>query len=321
VVVSAPGKCADFGRKITDLLIDTHAQLCFQDECDSCDIVFGRFEKLAYDLGVDIDAELQRTREEVLINKCDYDFVVSRGEYLMSVLFARLVGYQFLDAANFVVIKKNGECDVDATRRNFARLDKSGHYVMGGFFGRGENGGIKTFSRGGSDYSGAIAAVCHGADIYEVFTDTYGVQTANPAIVKNTRTVSEIDYSTLHTLCKGGASVIFPNCVPLLKSHNMPLKVDNTMDAGVQNTIVTQAKSRDPFFSITYETRQNINKDTAEILCVLYKIKFPLSRLRELLYDYEVYLIEFSCTQFRLLAPVDGLKKVLNILHAELLRS
>ena len=319
IVVSAPGKCMGFPRKITDLLIDTYAQMCFKDECDSCDLVFDRFKKIADDLKVDITDVLERTREEVFINKCEYDFIISRGEYLMAVLMARLLGYKFLDAANFVVIKKDGTADIESTRRNFSKLDKSGHYVMGGFFGKGTDGNIKTFARGGSDYSGAIAAVCIDADLYENFTDTYGVQTAHPSMVKNTKTVHEIDYSTLHTLCRGGASVIYPNCIPLLKSHSMPLQVDCTLDSGKKYTYVTHKKSQNPFFSITYETRQNINKDTAEILCVMHKIKFTLSRLRELLFDHEVYLVEFSDNVLRLLSPVTELQKVVNLLHSELL--
>jgi len=319
VVVSAPGKCAGFPRKITDLLIDTYAQMCFEETCDSCDVVFDRFAELCDGLGVDMGAELDRTREEININKCQYDFVVSRGEYLMAILMAKVLGWKFLDAAHYIIIKKDGTCDIDATRRNFLRLGKDGKYVIGGFFGRGENG-IKTFARGGSDYTGSIVAVCMNAEIYENFTDTYGVQTANPSVVKNTKTVAEIDYNTLYSLCRGGASVIYPNCIPLLKTHNMPLQVDCTFDPGKNPTIITHCKSKKPFFSLTYETRQNINKDTAEILCVVHKIKFPLGRLREILIGREVYLVEFCASSFRLLCPVEELKKVLNLLHGELVR-
>jgi len=331
VVVSAPGKCAGFGRKITDLLIDTHAQLCFADTCDSCDVVFERFGTLADDLGIDIGAELERVREEVHINRCDYDFVVSRGEYLMALLFSKLLGWTFLDAAHYIVIKKSGLVDEQLTKSNFAKLDKKEKYVMGGFYGRaadisrreerygrGVCGGVKTFARGGSDYTGAIAAVCLGADIYENFTDTYGVQSANPAVVKHTQNVPEMDYATLHRLCRAGASVIYPNCIPLLRSRAMPLKVDCTFDAGKKSTFVTAKKPNNPFFSITYETKQNINKDTVEILCVLNKIPFALVDLRACLKGGEVYLVEFSRSGFRLITPAVNLASVINLLHKAL---
>ena len=365
VVVSAPGKGKDFSRKVTDLLIDAHAQLCFSDTCDSCDTVFGRFEKLSSDLGVDISAELERAREEIYINKCDYDFVVSRGEYLMAVLFAKLLDWRFLDAAQFIVIKESGLVDLEATKANFSKLPH-GKYVMGGFYGRAadarfssiargsygvdaqygrvargsygakathkrseygaktkrdsaqyrhEKGGVRVFARGGSDYSGAIAAVCLNASVYENFTDTHGVQSANPATVKNTATVTEIDYSTLYKLCRGGASVIYPNCIPLLRRAAMPLKVACTFDPAGKSTLVTSQKPLKPFFSITYETKQNINKDTVEILCVTHKIDFPLSMLRAVLKGIEVYLVEFSKCDFRLITPASNLVEVINLLH------
>jgi len=320
VVVSAPGKCAEHNKKITDLLIDAHTKMCFEGENESIDIVFDRFKKIADDLGVDIDAELERAREEVFINKCDYDFVISRGEYLMSILFARFIGYKFLDAASYIVIKKNGTADIDATRKNFARLQKDGRYVIGGFFGRSLSGGVKTFARGGSDYSGAVVSVCLGAELYENFTDTYGVQTANPSIVKNTLNVSEMDYRTLHRLSRAGATVIFPNCVPLLKSHAMPLRVDNTFDPGKRSTYVARTKAHKPFFSITYQTGANINKETATILCVLHKVCLGVHELKNVLAKSEVYLTHYAPTEFRLLTPASNVTRVVNLLHKNLVK-
>ena len=316
IVVSAPGRSPDFSRKVTDLLIDAHAQLCYADSCDTCDLVFRRFRRLSADLKIDMEAEIARVFEEVLINKCDYDFIISRGEYLMSILFARLLGYRFLDAANYVVIKKNGLVNFQKTRERFQKLNKNERYVMGGFFGRKEIGeGVKTFTRGGSDYSAAIAAVCLGANLYENFTDTHGVQSANPALVKNTKNIAELDYATLYKLSLGGASVIYPNCVPLLKCHAMPLKVDCTFEPGKKFTVISAKKPQNKFFSITYETKQNINKDTVEILCVYNKIKFEIRQLRELMGSIEVYLVRFERDSFVLLTPANNLKIVVNLLH------
>ena len=341
VVVSAPGKCAGlFERKITDLLIDAHAQLCFADVTDSLDAVLARFCGLAIELGIDMDCEIERVREEIIINKCDYDFVISRGEYLMAQLFAKVLGYTFLDAANYVAIKSNGRLDEKATakRLSYSILNtqystKTKGYVMGGFYGtlvpqgsarsagsyRHGECGVKTFTRGGSDYSGAIAAVCLGAQVYENFTDTYGVQSANPALVSNTTNIAEIDYATLHKLCLGGATVIHPATIPLLKKHGVPLRVDNTFDPGQKFTLVTNKKPTNAYFSITYETKQNINKDTVEILCIYNKIEFGFEELRKLLCNIEVYLVEFTKASFRLLTTAGNLCSVVRLLHATFL--
>ena len=328
VVVSAPGKCRDFPKKVTDLLIDAQAELSADDcrgaDCsESLNTVISRFESLAAALGVEMGDEIRRTRMDLSTNCRDRDFVVSRGEYLTAILFARVLNFEFIDAANLVVIKSNGKYHEADTRENFRRLvHKDCKYVIGGFYGRGVGGGVKTFTRGGSDYSGAIAAVCLGAREYENFTDTYGVQTANPALVKNTRTVAELDFATMHKLSVAGASVLHPDCLPILRKHALPLRVDNTFDPGKDFTRVGAKRASGAgcvgkkYFCITYRLQQNINKDMVEILCVFNKIDPELCDLRKVLRDIEVYLVGFRAhREFTLLAPTANLSAVVGKVH------
>lgn len=321
VVVSAPGKCSEFPRKVTDLLINAQAELsaddCRTPECsESLNAVIARFKALSGSLGIEMSEEIKRTHEEICINCHDRDFVVSRGEYLMAILFARVLGFKFMDAANLVVVQSNGRFHESATRGNFLRLvHKGDSIVMPGFFGSGTSGGVKTFTRGGSDYSGSIAAVCLGASVCEIFTDTYGVQTANPMIVETTRTIAELDFLTMHRLSLAGASVLHPDCLPLLKTYGMPLKVDNTFDNGKFYTRVTPSGGFDKYFCITYKFEQNINKDMVEILCVFNKINLQLCDFRRILREIEVYLIGFKKREFSLIAPASNLSLVVNVLH------
>jgi aspartate kinase len=228
VVVSAPGKRFKGDKKVTDLLID-----------GDYESVWRRFLDLAEALGIDLNAEIAKTKNEVSRRWYDHDFIVSRGEYLMSVLFARVAGYEHLDAADFIVIKRGGLCDIKRTRKNFAAVNPNGRFVMGGFYGRGRGGAIRTFPRGGSDYTGAVvAAVMPECERYEVFTDTYGVCNADPNLYENARTITDMSYETLHIMAKNGAQVVFANCVPLLKKYKIPMLVDNTFDAGKTFTSV-----------------------------------------------------------------------------------
>jgi len=203
VVVSAPGKRDKGDIKVTDLLLN----------------ISERFPQ-------------------------DYrDYILSRGEHLMAMHFADVVGYTFLDAQEYIVIKDNGDVNLKKTQENFSKLDPSGCYVMGGFFGASEGKHdygyrVKTFARGGSDYSGAIASVCLNAEVYEVFTDTYGVMTADPNFDVSAVTITEMTYDALYDMALDGAQVIFANCLPLLKRHRVPLKVDNTFDPNKKYTYV-----------------------------------------------------------------------------------
>ena len=307
VVVSAPGKSCRFSKKITDLLIEAHTQLCIGDESVALGEVLARFRELAGHLDVDMGAELERMAEEVQIRRCQRDFIVSRGEYLMAVMFAKVLGFRFVDAVKLMVIKKSGKVDERVTAENFARLKREnkeqGGIVMGGFYGRASEGTtesgcvIRTFPRGGSDYSGAVVASFLGASVYENFTDTHGVQSANPMIVPNTQTLQFIDYGTLYKLSSGGAFVIYPECLPLLKRHGVPLVIDNTFAPGIRFTTVTDERSPLPMFSITYENRRNIAKNMAEVLVILEQVQLDYDEVKETLGGdgaLEVYITSFK---------------------------
>ena len=314
VVVSAPGKACQFSRKVTDLLIESHTQLCLGEQSDSFESVLKRFADMAKHLDIDMNPELQRCREEVQIHRCQRDFVVSRGEYLMAVLFAKVLDFRFLDAAKFIVIKKSGLVDEKQTAHNLSKLDKSGKYVMGGFYGRLPNGGVKTFARGGSDYSGAVVACLIGAHVYENMTDTHGVQSANPALIPDTKTLRFMDYNSLYKLALGGAGVIFPECLPLLKKHQVKLVIDNTFNSGKRWTTVTDMRSQKPFFSITY----NGSRSAVEVLIVLEKVRLEYSKLKEILEGLEVYVSMFKRSEIRILVGGDDVNQVVTRLHTYL---
>jgi len=342
IVVSAPGKlpsnanCKNItvknqdleNTKVTDLLIDAYTEMCSGKQQENTSLsslnkVITRFEKLATELDIDIESELERTIDEIDINRCNRDFVVSRGEYLTAVLFAKLLNYRFVDASKLIILNKNGRVNETKTQAKFEKfynqIDHTQGIVIGGFYGRGPDYKIKLMERGGGDYSGAIAATSINAKSYEVFTDTNGVQTANPAIVANTQTISHIDFSTLHKLAKGGASVIFPDCLPLLRRNNIPLVIDNTFNPHTNFTTVTQKKQHGIFsqsyFSITYTVQANVNKSTADILCIFNKIKFPYEILKDLLKDFDVYITSFKVGEFKLITNTKYSDLVIKKLH------
>jgi len=347
VVVSAPGKDENFRQKITDLLIEGHAEMCHKQNLDikdnlpepsavrtglfhvksveaskSISAAIARFEWLAEGLKIDISREIERLREELEINKCTRDFVVSRGEYFMALIFARVMNYKFVDAAKYIVINNRGRVDEAETKRRLETLRKDIErqgIVMGGFYGTSLNGGVKTFDRGGSDYTGAVVAALKGATVYENFTDTHGVQTADPTIVCDTLPIPRLDYGTLHKLATAGASVIYPDCLPLLKRYGVPLVIDNTANPGKRFTTISCQRSCEAFFSITYQLKQNINKHTADILCVFSKIDIELDALKNALDGHEVYLTNFAKGEVRLIASAGELGDVVGKLHGLML--
>ena len=80
--------------------------------------------------------------------------------------------------------------------------------MIPGFYGARVDGTIKTFSRGGSDITGALVARAVGADVYENWTDVSGFLMADPRIVDDPKPISTVSYKELRELSYMGASVL-----------------------------------------------------------------------------------------------------------------
>lgn len=75
------------------------------------------------------------------------------------------------------------------------------------------DGSIRTFSRGGSDITGAIAAAAIGAGAYENWTDVSGILMADPRIVSNPKSIEKITYAELREMSYMGAEVLHEEAV------------------------------------------------------------------------------------------------------------
>ncbi|MBP5256515.1 MAG: aspartate kinase, partial [Clostridia bacterium] len=87
---------------------------------------------------------------------------------------------------------------------------------------------VRTFSRGGSDFTGSIVASVSGSDLYENWTDVSGFLTADPRIVKNPGTIDKITYRELRELSYMGATVLHEDAVFPVRSVGIPINIRNT---------------------------------------------------------------------------------------------
>ena len=108
------------------------------------------------------------------------------------------------------------------------RLSKHSHAVIPGFYGALPGGEIKTFSRGGSDITGAIVARGVGADLYENWTDVSGFLMADPRIVPNPKTIQQLTYRELRELSYMGASVLHEESIFPVREAGIPVRIKNT---------------------------------------------------------------------------------------------
>jgi aspartate kinase len=126
-------------------------------------------------------------------------------------------------------------------------LSKFDKVVVPGFYGAYADGRVKTFSRGGSDITGAIVAKAVRADVYENWTDVSGVLVADPRIVKNPVPIETITYKELRELAYMGASVLHEDAIFPVRQEGIPINIKNTNapeDAGTWIVGSTCQKSK-----------------------------------------------------------------------------
>ncbi len=243
VVVSAPGKRQSDDNKVTDLLYICHAHLRYKVSFDDIwENIASRYREIAATCGLsnNIETYLTEVREE-MTRRASVDDIVSRGEYLNARLMAEYLGYDFIDAAEWLTFHYDGTVDYEKTYANLRELGKlHPKMVLPGFYGVLPNGTIHTFSRGGSDVTGALAAAALGAESYENWTDVSGILMADPKIVENPKTIERITFSELRELSYMGAEVLHEETVFPVRQANIPLYIKNTNDPAAKGTLVME---------------------------------------------------------------------------------
>ena len=82
--------------------------------------------------------------------------------------------------------------------------------VICGFLGRDSAGRVTTLGRGGSDTTALLLANCLDADEIVLVKETTGVLSADPRIVPDAKTLSQLDIHEMFDLAQGGAKIIKP---------------------------------------------------------------------------------------------------------------
>ena len=242
VVPSAPGRRFKDDDKVTDLLYRCHRQRSAgEDYQDTFDLIAARYMDIAEELGLhcDLGAALDEVNENIA-SGASADYCASRGEYLNGLLLADYLGWRFLDAAQAVKFDAQGVLDSEETNRVLGQLLADGvPTVVPGFYGALPDGRIHTFSRGGSDITGAIVARAAEADVYENWTDVSGFLMADPRIVTNPREISAITYQELRELSYMGASVLHEDAVFPVHAAGIPTNIRNTNNPEHPGTIIS----------------------------------------------------------------------------------
>ena len=246
IVPSAPGKADAKDTKITDLLyLCRHLAAEGQPIDPVWDKIAGRFTTIVKELGLSLNLTAYLTEAHDRIQGgANADYAASRGEAIHGRIVAALLGAEYIDAAEVIFFDRAGRLDPRSYAAINDRCKGSGRYVIPGFYGQAVNGDIKTFSRGGSDVTGAVVANGVNAALYENWTDVSGVLMTDPRIVAEAKPIAEITYKELRELSYMGASVLHEEAVFPVREKGIPIKIRNTNRPDDAGTMIVA--ERDP---------------------------------------------------------------------------
>ena len=243
VVVSAAGKRFSGDHKITDLLYLCHAHIKYGVDCSQIfTMIKDRYLEIRDQLGLklDLESEFAALKDRLDHKAISADELVSRGEYFSAKLMAAYLKFQFVDAALWIQFKMDGTVDAPASYKALKRLVRGNGVVIPGFYGVMPDGRIHTFSRGGSDITGALAAAALEADVYENWTDVSGILMADPRIVEDPLAIPEVTYDELRELSYSGAQVLHEDAIFPVREKNIPLNIRNTNEPEAPGTLIQE---------------------------------------------------------------------------------
>lgn len=242
LVASAPGKRFRGDTKVTDLLYRCYDLAVSGADCaPAISLIRDRYAAIASELDISfgLDDELDQIVSK-LSERPDRDYMASRGEYLNAKLLAACLGFPFCDAAEAVRFAPDGRFLPGETNAALAAaLSGLERAVLPGFYGADDTGGIHTFTRGGSDVTGALVARAVNASLYENWTDVSGMLFTDPGIVADPGPIDFITYQELRELSYMGASVLHEDVVFPVRKAGIPINIRNTNRPGDPGTMIS----------------------------------------------------------------------------------
>ena len=254
VVPSAPGKRDAKDEKVTDMLYAAYDSISSGDDYKKIfNKIKDRYNDIIKGLGLalSLDSEFEVIESEFLAG-AGRDYAASRGEYLNGIIMANYLGYEFVDAAEVIFFGEDDNFDAEKTNEILAnRLKDKENAVIPGFYCIDINGKVKTFSRGGSDITGAIVARAIKADLYENWTDVSGFLVTDPRIVDTPEPIETITYRELRELSYMGASVLHEDAIFPVRAEGIPINIKNTNKPEDFGTMIVESTCKRPTYTIT----------------------------------------------------------------------
>jgi aspartate kinase len=186
------------------------------------------------------------------------DVVASFGErlsvsILAAVLRERGVRAQAVSATEVIVTDDNfGQATplIGPTRQRLQQrirplIERGVVPVITGYIAATETGVTTTLGRGGSDYTAALVGAGLDADEVWIWSDVDGILTADPNIVPQAHTLTELSYAEAADLAYFGADVLHPKTIRPVTESGIPLRIVNSFNPTHPGTLIVETPSAD----------------------------------------------------------------------------
>ncbi|MBQ7230365.1 MAG: aspartate kinase [Oscillospiraceae bacterium] len=326
VVVSAAGKRFKEDHKLTDLLYLCHAHTQYGVDCTPIfDMITSRYLEIRdeLELNLDLESEFEALKKRLDKKRVTQDELVSRGEYFSAKLMAAYLGYNFVDAADWVKFNMDGTVNTELSYDAFRDAAAGQGVVTPGFYGSMPGGHIKTFSRGGSDITGAYAAAALDADVYENWTDVSGILMADPRIVDDPMTIPQVTYDELRELSYSGAQVLHEGTIFPVREKGIPVNIRNTNAPDHPGTIIQEDFENTELVEDRFITGISGKKDFSIVHLSKRGLSNEVGLLRRILTIYErhnvsVVYVPNGIDSVSVVVETDNIEPVLYTILAEI---
>jgi len=186
------------------------------------------------------------------------DAVASLGEQLSSSILAAVlreqdVRAQAISGTELIVTDDNYGAATPLMKLTRQRLqqrirplvERGVIPVITGYVGATEQGVTTTLGRNSSDYTAAIVGAGLDADEVWIWSDVNGILTADPNIVPQARTLSELSYAEAANLACYGANVLHPRTIRSVTQSGILLRIVNSFNASHPGTLIVDRPSPD----------------------------------------------------------------------------
>jgi aspartate kinase len=146
-----------------------------------------------------------------------------------------------------------------AARACFEKMDAGVVPIVTGFVGKAENGDITTVGRNGSDLTATLFGAAIGAREVQIWSDTDGVMSADPSVVKSARNIPEMRFEEAAELAYFGSRVLHPATLLPAMDAKIPVRVLNTNRPEHPGTVIHDRLSdANGVTSIAYKENQYV---------------------------------------------------------------